>query len=304
MKHYNCLSINGGGVKGLIALHQLEALYKIQGKNFFRNYDYMAGTSTGALCVALFAAGYSPSEAIDIYKNNLKDIFDGGFLRRLRGLSKYDNENLIEVANKFIGDIRLGDLKQKIIIPALNIDLNKTKMFKSFREDDKNFRLVDVIVASAAAPTFFPAHKVGGFFFQDGGLSHNNPSDVLVRECRTDSKQLGLEMSVNLLSITTGELKAKASNADRKGGLFGVPNMINRMLVQQDQKTHEDMLYDFDTEKGSVKGQYVRCESKIKHSSGEIDDVSTENIQNMINDGIYSASFNKKSLYLHNSNII
>jgi patatin-like phospholipase/acyl hydrolase len=295
--------MNGGGAKGLIALHQVEALHNIQKVDFFRNYTYMAGTSTGALCVALFAAGYTPTQAIEIYRLHLQSIFDGGFLRRLRGLSKYSNENLIEIANKYLGSIELGDLKQNILIPALRISDNKTKIFKSFKEADKRYKLVDVIVASAAAPTFFPSHNVGGQEYTDGGLSHNNPSDVLVKECLTAANNIGEKHSINLLSITTGEEKIKQTNADKKGSLFAVPNMISRMLQQQDKKTHEDMSYDFDPKNKIVNGQYIRCESKLMHSSGEIDDVTNKNIQNMINDGIYSASLNKKSLYLHNSKV-
>lgn len=92
MKTANCLAISGGGSRGYVALHQIDYIYQKMGGKFFRHFDYIGGTSTGALITALIARGYTPKEIIDIYEKELPNIFKKGCLRTLRGKSKYSNE--------------------------------------------------------------------------------------------------------------------------------------------------------------------------------------------------------------------
>lgn len=290
MKTANCLSINGGGVRGLIALYQLEYLHNKLGTNFLRYFEYMAGTSTGALITALLAVGKTPTEIIAIYEQELPKIFKKGYLRTLRGKSKYPNDYIKSLAYNLIGDITLGELKQHIIIPALNSSLDIPKYFKSEDPKDANYKLVDVIIASAAAPTYFPAHEINGNWYKDGGLFANNPSDVLLKECRAN----GFD-KINILSITTGALSKRSSKAERKGNILSAVSMIDEILYQQDIKTHSSVTFEYEKIK-SIEGTYLRCDSFIEYSSGEIDDVSKTNITNMKLDGEFSVLQNKNKL--------
>lgn len=285
----NGLSINGGGVRGLIALKQLELLHNKLGDKFFSHFNCMAGTSTGALCVGLFAVGYTPSEVIEIYKEHLPKIFKRGFFRQLRGLSKYDNTYLIELAHTLIGNITLGELNQNIIIPAVNSDKDITKIFKSFDKKDMHYKLVDVILASASAPVYFPAYEIDGEWYKDGGLAFNNPSDLLLSEFRVKT-----DKPINILSFTTGRVPHKSSKKEAKGNILSVIGMIDEMLDQQDKKT--DGAVRFEYKYGGVKGMYTRCESFIKKSSGKIDDASKKNIKNMIIDGEISLISNSQKI--------
>ena len=281
--------MNGGGVRGLITLQQLEYLHKLLGDKFFTHFKYMAGTSTGALCVGLFAVGYTPKEVSAIYEEHLQKIFKKGFFRQLRGLSKYENKYIKDLAYRLIGDITLGELKQNILIPAINSDTDQTKIFKSFDEKDKHYKLVDVILASAAAPTYFPAYQIEGEWYKDGGLSFNNPSDILLAEARKDNEQ-----NVNIISFTTGRSPKMTKRKEKKGNVLSVVEMIDEMLDQQDIKTHGSVSFEY--KYGNVKGDYIRCESIIEKSSGKIDDVSSENITNMLFDGISSLKQNSSKI--------
>jgi patatin-like phospholipase/acyl hydrolase len=257
---------------------------------FFRHFDYLAGTSTGALITALIATGKTPREIITIYENELPNIFKKGCLRTLRGKSKYSNDYLISLAYSLVGNVKLGDLKQNIIIPALNSSLDRPKYFKSNDPKDADYKLVDVIIASAAAPTYFPAHKINGNFYKDGGLFANNPSDVLLKECRANGYD-----KINILSITTGATTKRASKSEQKGNILSAVSMIDEMLHQQDIKTHSSVEFEYKHIK-SVTGTYLRCESEIENSSGKIDDVSKKNIFAMKEDGKFSVLQNKGKL--------
>ncbi len=293
----NCLSLNGGGCRGLIALHVLEHYYQFNYQKIASSWDYISGASTGALITALLSQGYSPTEIKFIYERELPKIFDKGFLRVVRGKSKYGNEYLKGLAHELISDVRLGEVKQKILIPALNSSLDRCKIFKSHDPKDAEYLLVDVIIASASAPTYFPAHKIGGNFYKDGGLFANNPSEILLKECRREEKRLELKFDeVNILSITTGSTKKRLSKSEQKGGILSAEEMINEVLFQQDMEIHDSVNFEHNEIK-SINGTYERCESSISHCSGEIDDVSKSNITDMGLDGELSVLQNRNKLY-------
>lgn len=296
----NGLSRNGGGCKGLIQLYMDDALHGLYGRDkaYYRNFDYISGTSVGALSGALIVLGHSPATCIDIFDKHLPKIFDKKCLRLGLNKPKYDNKYLVELAHELLGDKRLGDCRTNFIVPAYNADKDRTKIFKSQDPDDQDFLLRDVVLASAAAPTYFAPVLINGDYYKDGGLSKNNPADILSKQARADGADV-----VNILSLTTGSLVGKASRAEIKGGILGASASFDDILREQDITVHENVQYDYNTVyKG--KGLYLRAESIIKHSSGKIDDVSEKNIENMKLDGGLSVQANEKLLKLYYINTL
>lgn len=288
-KEINSLSLNGGGVKGLIALYQCEEFHNISGGSFIENFDYVGGTSTGALCGALFSIGYTPTEVIDIYKKELPKIFNKRFLRFGIFRAKYNNDYLIGLAKDLMGDTKMGDCKTKFMVPAFNADTDETVIFKSHDERYKNFLLRDVVLASAAAPTYFDMITINGDHYKDGGLGYNNPSDILLQEGVANGAEV-----INILSITTGKLIGKTARAEIKGGIFGGASVaFNDVLREQDIKTHQNVQHSY---KYYQSGLYLRCDSMLIEASEKIDDASKKNISAMISDGKFSAEMNHDKL--------
>jgi patatin-like phospholipase/acyl hydrolase len=203
------------------------------------------------------------------------------------------------LAFNLVGDTRLGDLRQQIAIPTVNTTNQETKIFKSYDERDKDYKLVDVIIASSSAPRYFPAHEMTVLekeeyvqkWFKDGGLSSNNPSDILLLEGLNKDK--GFD-KINILSITSGESKNVVTKAEKKGNLLSIPEMINEMLNLQDKKTDGTVRTLYKNLK--LNGTYIRCEATIDVSSGEIDDVSDINMKAMSIDARLSLLNNKSKL--------
>ena len=80
----------------------------------------------------------------------------------------------------------MGDLQHRVIIPAVNLTKGAPQMFKTahhadFKRDHR-LRLVDVALATAAAPTFFPISSIGDELFADGGLFANSPDLLALHE--------------------------------------------------------------------------------------------------------------------------
>src|ERR1035438_8819878 len=71
----NSLSINGGGIRGMIPCSVLAALEQQTGKRPRALFSHVSGTSTGALLAAGVAAGIPASELLTVYTTRSKEVF-------------------------------------------------------------------------------------------------------------------------------------------------------------------------------------------------------------------------------------
>src|SRR6266496_3276521 len=69
------LSIDGGGIRGIIPATTLVALEEQMGKPVCECFDFLAGTSTGALIAAAAAAGVPATRILNIYVERSHEIF-------------------------------------------------------------------------------------------------------------------------------------------------------------------------------------------------------------------------------------
>src|SRR5581483_6922639 len=101
------LSIDGGGVRGIIPAIALADLEAVSGKLTREVFDFVAGTSTGALIAAAIAAGVPASTICDVYRKRTAEIFfpDGpasDVLLLTRGY-RYGVERLFKVVTDVLG---------------------------------------------------------------------------------------------------------------------------------------------------------------------------------------------------------
>lgn len=231
------LAIDGGGIRGIYASHVLE---RIQNE-FNTEFDLIAGTSTGSIIAAAIAFGIPASKVTELYREEGPCIFSpkrwsfGGALA-----PRYASDPLRTALTTVFQDATLSDAKTRLIIPATDIGNGGVHVFKSAYDDqfvrDRNVKVVDAVLASCSAPSYFAPARVGLYQLCDGGLWANNPSLVAVTEALT---RLGAERSeIRLLSVGTGIGKnyypiADASN--RWGFLtgWGIPKFISMLLNLQ-----------------------------------------------------------------------
>src|SRR5271156_5758818 len=84
------LALDGGGIRGVITLEvllRLESMLAEQlgvGDDFVLGdyFDYIAGTSTGAVIAAGLAKGLRVDEILDLYRSRCEEMFDHASLRR------------------------------------------------------------------------------------------------------------------------------------------------------------------------------------------------------------------------------
>jgi hypothetical protein len=217
------LSMDGGGIRGLIVaeiLIKLEDILCNQPNSPWKcladYFDFIGGTSAGAILAAGLAKGMSARELRDIFYNDAQTMFSKRWL--LGQLwSKYDSGPLEKNLKSILGDITLGSeqLKTLLMIVSKNVTTDETWFFIN-HPNNKNFNinseipLWHLVRASSAAPTFFPPHIFAidnhQYEFVDGAVSmFNNPSFQLFVEATQKEYGIGWETGAdNLLLISIG----------------------------------------------------------------------------------------------------
>lgn len=215
---YRILSIDGGGVRGVISTVLMQRLSAMEGLgNWVSKADLLAGTSTGGLLALGLAAGYDLQAIRDVYEKESGEIFRDDLLDDVADLGRvigadYDNGALTRVAKRLFGTRRLRDLEKRVLITSFDLDNEspdpqdrhwKPKLFHNFRfRGHDGGRLVwKVALYTSAAPTYFPT--VDGYV--DGGVYANNPSMCALAQV-LDERWKGRKTvdDVVMISIGTG----------------------------------------------------------------------------------------------------
>ncbi len=240
---YRILSMDGGGIRGLLTAVLLERLEAAVPGTLGR-VQLFAGASTGGILALGLAAGRTPTEARALYEQHGRTVFSDSLLDNLLDLgslvgAQYSNAPLKRVLTEQFGDMTLADLPRRVLIAAFDLDSGadqpppmrtwKPKFFHNFPgpDSDGDQRVVDVALATAAAPSYFPIYQ--GYI--DGGVMAGNPSmAALAQALEPNTGRQPLE-AVRLLSVGTGRNARflTAENADW-GQLQWAPHIIDLVL--------------------------------------------------------------------------
>lgn len=192
-KTFKILSIDGGGIKGIYSAAVLAKFEEFSQKKIVDCFDLICGTSTGGLIGLLLGAGYSAKQIVQFYIDNASYIFPPknrciALIKQIFGINKHDQEGLYNVLKKFLENRTMEDSIVNLCIPSIDSENEKPIVFKTGHSHkyvrDPKISMVDVALATSAAPTFLPIHKIERITREtiDGGLWANNPSLVGIIE--------------------------------------------------------------------------------------------------------------------------
>lgn len=200
------LSLSGGGFRGLYTATVLAALEDALGAPLAQRFDLICGTSVGGI-LALGLANEIPARDLkDLFLHEGRAIFDRRLvLGGLALFARHTNHGLRRVLTRRFKDATLGDLSRPVLVPTVNYATGLPKVFKTPHhkkfEIDHKTSLVDVAMATSAAPTYFPIYATARGKFVDGGLVANAPGLLGLHEA---VEYFGIdEQNVRLLSIGT-----------------------------------------------------------------------------------------------------
>ena len=215
-RSYNILSLDGGGVRGVVEVILLNRLEQAH-KNFLRDADLVVGTSTGGI-IALSLAAEIPLDKIkEFYTEKAKTVFKDSLWDNIRDLgtlrgANYSTDGMRTLLREYFGDMKLRDLNKKVAIPAFDLDNGlkdprrrrwKPKIFHNFEgfDSDGDLDVADVALYTSAAPVYFPT--VDGYV--DGSMIANNPALVGIIQAM-DRRAAGQCLpDIHALSIGTGK---------------------------------------------------------------------------------------------------
>lgn len=201
---FQVLALDGGGVKALFAAHVLARLEDDLGVCVADSFDLIAGTSAGGIIALGLGAGMRPREIVDKYTKMIPRIFPRsrrarwGYLPRATRPA-YSGDVLREALGDVFGTRLLGESLKRLVVPSWSVERGEVHIFKTPHHErlrrDWRLPMADVAVATAAAPTYFPAAVVDGQRLIDGGVWANNPSVVAIGE------------AVSMLDVDLGSIR-------------------------------------------------------------------------------------------------
>ena len=236
------MSLDGGGIRGIITVEILakieQELRKREGKPqlvLADYFDFVAGTSTGALIGACISLGMSVDEIRAFYLNSGKAMFDRRFwipqMGKVIGY-EYSDKKLANILKKVVKeDTTLGSerLKTLFLLVMHNAETDSPWVVSNnpkakYNDLEKNgegsnlhLPLWQLLRASTAAPTFFPPEKIDisgkKYMFLDGAITpFNNPAFQAYLMSTLNAYKMNWEKGEDkllIVSVGTGQVTLK-----------------------------------------------------------------------------------------------
>ncbi len=311
MKKFVILSIDGGGIRGVIPsvfLAALKDLLEMKGykQPFHKIFNLMAGTSTGglislALSVPLYEnphgslyapeGGIVPQKLPELYETLGDKVFPDHrkhVQRTIRQIftSKYTAASFQAILTGLFGSCTVKNALTNVLLTSFDMKsmqpvFMKKRTREAGSETDPDFLMVDAALATAAVPTYFPpAHVVTvdgstNYCLIDGGIFCINPA----MSALTEAKKISPEKEYVLLSLGTGTQTEEYNiNTINRWGFFnwiapwlGVPLIA---AVGEGQRISTNHML-----KKYPGVNLYRFDVDLERGKGRIDDGSPENIR-------------------------
>ncbi|MDI9858948.1 patatin-like phospholipase family protein [Flectobacillus roseus] len=271
------LALDGGGIRGVLTLEILLELENqlresLGGNSDFRLcdfFDYIGGTSTGAIIAAGLSRGMSVSELLRFYEEKGEAMFDKSFL--LKKVKHFYNDGpLLKELKKTFGegniDLATGDFKSLLLVVTMNrttdspwpVTNNPFAKYNHPSRPDCNLKipLYQLVRASTAAPAYFKPETLQWdsnnpektFVFVDGGVTpYNNPAFLMYRMATQPAYNLNWktgEKELLIVSVGTGSCP--------------IPGVYNN-VIKVVKKLHNNLMYAMQVEQDTICRTVGRC---------------------------------------------
>ncbi|MGQ1840234.1 CBASS cGAMP-activated phospholipase [Kocuria turfanensis] len=245
---FQILALDGGGAKALFTAHVLARLEEDLQANIHESFDLIAGTSAGGIVALALGAGLRPAEIVEHYTELVEAVFPASrrrWWRRPRQLSApiYDDAALRSALKDVLGDRLLGDSTKRLVIPSWDVQTSGVHIFKTPHHPrlvrDWRIPMVDVAMATSAAPIYFPAASVDGQRLIDGGIWANNPSIVAVAEA-VSMLDVALE-DIRVLNVGTIDQRTDHPKRLDSGGFLNWATPIAPLILTASSRGNQGL---------------------------------------------------------------
>ncbi len=301
-KKIRILSIDGGGIRGMVPALFLQRLEKDLNLPIHELFDYVVGTSTGGLiALALSKPGVGSSPAFsaggvaDFYEREGPTLFSGRRSRLLPfGKPRYCNTGVDEVVRRALGDTLLAESLTEVIVTSYDMSNRCPKLFLSWeaRElNSENFYMRDIARATTAAPTFFSPALIAArdstappLHLVDGGVFANNPTARGLFEAADNELKRGNSLDNTefvVVSLGTGLFKRPYAHAQTKNwGLMEWSRPLLDVVFDGIGETVDHQLRVMFSS-GKWQGRYYRFQGELDPTGTELDNASKPSMQRL-----------------------
>lgn len=300
------LSIDGGGVRGIIPAVVLEKLQQELNQPIHEIFDFLAGSSTGGIiAIALASPGehnqarLTPTDMVNLYITNSKTIFSSStahFVRNLGGLigPRYETRGLQMLLDHNLGTVRLSQSLVPLLVTGYHIEGESGIEF--FSEDakefpfDKDCMMKDVAMATAAAPAYFDSIDIPFPWgtlrnIADGGLYKHNPALLAY----VSAKKMYPNRKIEVYSLGTGRISAESLDSELKGrGLLQWIMPILGHLQLGGSEADSSLLEKLLNTDGEQ--NYFRIDVKVDQKHSRMDKTSNETLRYLYRKGEQAAT--------------
>jgi len=317
MKKITILSIDGGGIRGIlpgVILAYLEEQLQEKTNNpdarLSDYFDMLAGTSTGGILTCMYitpdANGrpkFTAQNAVDLYLKNGKEIFSIPFGRRILNLfglfeAKYPVRNIEKILLDYLGDKKLSEVLKPCLITSYEIFQRKTIFFNkldTIKNETRDYRLRDIARSTSAAPTYFKPAEIystygNPLYLVDGGMFANNPSMCAYAEARTTKfseipecrgkSDYPSATEMILVSIGTGSQgDSYPYSKARKWGVVGwLKPLIDILMSGNSETVHYELRQLFGAVDPANLANYFRLEPTVETAESDMDLATPKNM--------------------------
>lgn len=192
------LALSGGGYRGLYTAHFLaNAERHFDGVNAASRFNLVIGTSIGGLIATALALEVPASTVVAKIVEHGPRIFSGSRggiaqAKRHAWSAPYKAAPLraaiVDTLGASNARLKMSDVARPLAICAVNFTHGRPEVFRSkglARRHASHTTVIDAVMASTAAPTYFPAHQIGVDMFIDGGIIANAPEVQGITEAQS-----------------------------------------------------------------------------------------------------------------------
>ncbi len=297
-KRVKILSIDGGGIRGIIPAMILAEIEKRTRKPIADLFDLIAGTSTGGiLALGLTVPNrrqrpqYSAQRLVRLYETEGKRIFHRPVLHTIHSVGgmlqeKYPADGIEKVLASYFKKVRLKHALKEVLITSYDIERRKPYFFKrrkAKKSSRHDFLMGRVARATAAAPTYFEPAKLtqgqgrGYRALIDGGVFANNPALCALVEAAANSPK---ETDFLVISLGTGvhTRKLPYKKAVDWGLVKWAPSLLSVVFDGVSDAVDYQLKQLLPPNQKGVP-RYYRFQAELKHANDDLDDASRGNIQ-------------------------
>ena len=299
-KMVRMLSIDGGGIRGVIPAMVLARIEALTGKAVSELFDLVAGTSTGGiLALGLVKPGpagkpaYTAGQMVSLYEKEGQRIFHRSAawsVLALGGLAekKYPSDGVEGVLDEYFGQARLKEALTDVIVTSYETERRIPFFFKSRNartKPDYDFPMKEVARATSAAPTYFEPLKLEAgsleeyYSLIDGGVYANNPAMCGYVEARATFPDA---TDFLVVSLGTGERTLPLPYNEIKGwGLAHWAQPILSVVFDGVSSTVDYQLHTLLPGSAEGRKRYWRFQTPLSGAADAMDDAELENLRSL-----------------------